>query len=132
MKEFLKVDKIVSKEQSSKQDQVLIDSMATKKEESESCDKNPVILGVELSIENKVAGSQSKNSYKEVKTKEERLYSSIHTDLSENVSTESKKSENSSNISRKLLANLGKNSNLEKSSSIREDVELTSLFGLCF
>ena len=85
-----------------------------------------------MSIENKVAGSQSKNSYKEVKTKEERLYSSIHTDLSENVSTESKKSENSSNISRKLLANLGKNSNLEKSSSIREDVELTSLFGLCF
>ena len=73
MKEFLKVDKIVSKEQSSKQDQVLIDSMATKKEESESCDKNQATLGVELSIENKVAGIQSRNYYKESKTIEKRL-----------------------------------------------------------
>ena len=73
MKEFLDVTKIVSKEQSSKQEQELIDSMVTKIEGSESCDKNPATLGVELSFENHVAGSQSKNSYKEVKIIEERL-----------------------------------------------------------
>ena len=72
MKEFLKVERIVSKEQSSKQEEEFIDSMITKLEESESCDKNPATLGVELSIENQVAGFQSKNSYKEVKIIEER------------------------------------------------------------
>ena len=44
----------------------------TKIEGSESCDKNPATLNVELSIENKFAGSQSKNSYKKVKTIEEK------------------------------------------------------------
>ena len=72
MKEFLDVTKIVSKDQSSKQEQELIDSMVTKTEGSESYDKNPATLGVELSFENHVAGSQSKNSYKEVKIIEER------------------------------------------------------------
>ena len=129
MKEFLDVTKIVSKDQSSKQEQELIDSMATKTEGSESCDKNPATLGVKLSIDNQVAGFQSKNSYKEVKTIEERLCSSIKTDLSECASAFSKKSENSSSISRKLLASLGKNSNSEKSPST---VELVSLRGLCF
>ena len=132
MKEFLKVERIVSKEQSSKQEEEFIDSMITKLEESESCDKNPATLGVELSIENKVAGFQSKNSYKEVKTIEERLCSSIKTDLSECASAFSKKSENSSSISRKLLASLGKNSNSEKSPSTKQNVELVSLRGLCF
>ena len=69
MKEFLDVTKIVSKDQSSKQEQELIDSMVTKIEGSESCDKNLATIGVE----NKVAGSQSKHYYKEVKIIEERL-----------------------------------------------------------
>ena len=132
MKEFLKVERIASKEQSFQQGQELIDSMATKIEESESCDKNPAILGVESSIDNQVAGSKSNNSFKEVKTIEERLCSSIKTDVSKCASAESKKSDNSSNISRKLLASLGKNSNSEKSPSTKQNVELVSLHGLCF
>ena len=132
IKEFLKVENIVSNEQSSKQEQALIDSMMTKIEGSESCDKNPATLGVKLGIENQIAGSQSKNSFKEVKTIEERLYSSIKTEVSECASAFSKKSDNSSNKSCKLLANLEKNSNLEKFPSTRANEALISLYGSFF
>ena len=103
--------------------------MMTKIEGSESCDKNPATLGVKLGIENQIAGSQSKNSFKEVKTIEERLYSSIKTEVSECASAFSKKSDNSSNKSCKLLANLEKNSNLEKFPSTRANEALISLNG---
>ena len=143
MKEFLKVEKIVSKEQSSKQEQKLIDSMMTKIEGSESCDKNQATLGVELSFENQVGGSKSKDSFKEVKTLGERLNSSTKTDVSECASPDLKKSDSSYGVNNniechKVITNFGKNSqnsSLDKVMSTKENAELISIYGLlifCF
>ena len=138
MKKFLKVKKIDSKEQSSKQEQALIDSMMTKIERSETCDKNPATLGIDFSFENQGEGSQNHLINEEVKTIEERPNSSTKTDVSECASVASKKSDNgygsNKNMEcRKILTNFGKNcqnSSLDKVIPTKENAELTSIYGL--
>ena len=93
MKEFLNIEKLVSKEQSSKQKQELIDSIKTKKEESDSSDKNAAILCIKSSFENQVESSEREASIfeKELQTVKNKSCSSIKTDMSGCVSTVSKK-----------------------------------------
>ena len=134
MEDILDVKKIVSKEQSSQQEQELLGSMVTKVEEGESSDKNAVNLCVTSSIENQVAGPQIETSSKEVKTIEESLCSSIKTDISECASAVSKKNdssygENKNTKCRKVLANY-KNTDFDKFPSTKENAELISLYGL--
>ena len=82
MKEFLKVEKIVSKEQSSKQEQELIDLMMTKILQKESREKSAAILCVKSSFENQIEGSQNHLINEEVKTIGDKLNSSTKTDVS--------------------------------------------------
>ena len=143
MKEFQKVKKIVSKEQSFKQEQELIDSMMTKVLEKESREENAALLCFKSNFENQVEGSQNEVSHKEVKTTEERLNSSTKTDVSECASVASKNNDSSYGANnnmecRKVLTNFGKNSrnsSLDKVISNTENAELISLYGLlifCF
>ena len=143
MKEFLNIKKNVSKKQSFQQQQEPIDSMMTKIEGSETCDKNPATLGVESSFDNQVEGSQNHLINEEVKTIEERLNSSTKTDASECAHIASKKSDisygaNNNEECRKVLTNFGKNSqksSLEKVIPTKENAELISIYGLlilCF
>ena len=137
MKEFLDVTKIVSHEQSSKQEQELIDSMVTKIEESESCDKNPATLGVKLSFENHVGVEADIFKANEQAVKD-KSYSSIKTDLSERFSLVSNKSEfsysdNNKMKCRKIVENFGKsfqNSYLDKFPSTNEKLQLIPIYGM--
>ena len=86
--------KNVSEEQSSKQEQALIDSMVTKIEGSETCDKNPATLGVELSFENHVGVEVDIFKANEQAVKD-KSYNSVQKDVSERSLVASKKSENS-------------------------------------
>ena len=95
MKEFLQVEKIVSKEQPSKKEQELIDLIMTKKEESDSGDKSAATLCIKSSFEKQVESSVREASIfeKEVQTVKNKSYSSIQTDVSGCVSTVSTKNE---------------------------------------
>ena len=134
MKEFLKVEKIVSKEQSSKQEQELIDLMMTKILQKESREKSAAILCVKSSFENQIEGSQNHLINEEVKTIGDKLNSSTKTDLSECASIGA----NNNEECRKVLTNFGKNcqnSSLEKVIPTKENAELISIYGLlilCF
>ena len=94
IKEFLKVEKIVPKEQSFKQEQELVNSI-TKKEESDSSNKNAAILCIKSSLENQIESSKQEAGIfeKEVQTVKNNSYSSIQTDVSGCVSTVSTKNE---------------------------------------
>ena len=94
IKEFLKVEKIVPKEQSFKQEQELVNSI-TKKEESDSSNKNAAILCIKSSLENQIESSKQEAGIfeKEVQTVKNNSYSSIQTDVSGCVSTVSKKND---------------------------------------
>ena len=95
MKEFLQVEKIVSKEQPSKKEQELIDLIMTKKEESDSGDKNAAILSIKSSFENQVESSEKEASIfeKEVQVVKNKSYSSTKTDVTGCVSTVLKKND---------------------------------------
>ena len=92
MKEFLQVEKIVSKEQPSKKEQELINS-TTKKEESDSGDKSAATLCIKSSFEKQNESSEQEASIfkKEVQIVKNKSYSSTKTDVSVCVSTVSKK-----------------------------------------
>ena len=94
MKEFLQVEKIVSKEQPSKKEQELINSI-TKKEESDSGDKSAATLCIKSSFEKQVESSEQEASIfkKEVQIVKNKSYSSTKTDVSVCVSTVSKKND---------------------------------------
>ena len=94
MKEFLQVEKIVSKEQPSKKEQELINSI-TKKEESDSGDKSAATLCIKSSFEKQNESSEQEASIfkKEVQIVKNKSYSSTKTDVSVCVSTVSKKND---------------------------------------
>ena len=94
MKEFLQVEKIVSKEQPSKKEQELINSI-TKKEESDSGDKSAATLCIKSSFEKQVESSEKEASIfkKEVQIVKNKSYSSTKTDVSVCFSTVSKKND---------------------------------------
>ena len=94
MKEFLQVEKIVSKEQPSKKEQELINSLK-KKEESRSGDKSAANLCIKSSFEKQVESSEQEASIfkKEVQIVKNKSYSSTKTDVSVCVSTVSKKND---------------------------------------
>ena len=135
MEEFQQVEKIVSKEQSSQQE--LIDSMVTKSVKSESSDKNQKTLSGVSSIEEQVAHKNSA-SQNEESIWQSVLGEEIKTDISECVSVVSKENDNSngdnSSIERRNgLVKLGKssqNNDLDKSQSINEKSDPTSVCGL--
>ena len=143
MKEFQKVKKIVSKEQSFKQEQELIDSMKTKFLEKESREENAAVLCVKSSFGNQIEGSQNHLINEEVKTIEDKLNISTKTDVLECASVASEKSDSSYGANnnmecRKVLTNFGKNSqnsSLNKVIPTKENAELISIYGLlilCF
>ena len=88
MKEFLKIENIVAKEQPSQQEQELINSIITKKEESDSSDKNAAILCTKSSFDGQVESSKQ-----EVQTVKNKSYSSTKTDVSGCVSIVLKKND---------------------------------------
>ena len=88
MKEFLKIENIVAKEQPSQQEQELINSIISKKEESYSSDKNAAILCTKSSFDGQVESSKQ-----EVQTVKNKSYSSTKTDVSGCVSIVLKKND---------------------------------------
>ena len=135
MKEFLDVKKIVSKEQSFQQE--LIGATVTKSAKSELQETNQKTLSSESSNENQVAHKNSASQNEEA-IWQTVLGEEIKTDISECVSVVSKDNDSSygdkSSIKRcNVLEKLGKSfqsNDLEKSQSINENLEPTSVYGL--
>ena len=135
MKEFLSIEKLVPKEPSYQQGQELKNSMVTKIDESESCDKNPATLGNGSSFKNQV-GVEADILKANEHAVEDTLYSSNQTDLLERSSVVSKKSENSysDNSSRKTsklflkLIKSSQSNNLDKTQFTDKNSDQTSVY----
>ena len=129
--------KNASEEQSSKQEQALIDSMMKKIDGSEPCDKNQATLGIKLSFKNHVTVAADIFKANE-QAVEDKSYNSIQKDVSERSLVASKKSENSyrdnnNNIESNVLVKLRKssqNDNLDKLQPTRKNSDPTSVCGL--
>ena len=135
MKEFLSIEKLVPKEPSYQQGQELKNSMVTKIDESESCDKNPATLGNGSSFKNQV-GVEADILKANEHAVEDTLYSSNQTDLLERSSVVSKKSENSysDNSSRKTsklflkLIKSSQSNNLDKTQFTDKNSDQTLVY----
>ena len=127
--------KNASEEQSSKQEQALIDSMMKKIDGSEPCDKNQATLGIKLSFKNHVAVAADIFKANE-QAVEDKSYNSIQKDVSERSLVASKKSENSYSDNRsiktsKLFVKLRKSSqsnDLDKVQFTDENSERTLVY----
>ena len=135
MKEFLSIEKLVPKEPSYQQGQELKNSMVTKIDESETCDKNPATLGNGSSFKNQV-GVEADILKANEHAVEDTLYSSNQTDLLERSSVVSKKSENSysDNSSRKTsklflkLIKSSQSNNLDKTQFTDKNSDQTLVY----